>query len=118
MARDRTGWLAGASVLGSVLASACCIVPLVLFSLGVGGAWMANLTALAPYKPIFLVGAGGLIVAGFVSARRHRRQACSADGYCARPLAEHLVTAALWFATLLVLTAAAWPYLLPLLMGE
>ena len=34
-----------------MLASACCIVPLVLVMLGISGAWIANLTALEPYKP-------------------------------------------------------------------
>jgi len=35
-------------IIGALVASSCCIVPLVLFSLGVGGAWIGNLTALAP----------------------------------------------------------------------
>ena len=29
----------------------CCVVPLALFALGVSGAWIANLTQLAPYQP-------------------------------------------------------------------
>ena len=43
----RKGLVASGSVIGAVLASACCILPLVLFSLGIGGAWMSNLTALS-----------------------------------------------------------------------
>src|SRR3546814_4499833 len=50
--RTRTGWAAAGSILGAIAASSCCILPLVLFSLGAGGAWIANLTALAPYQPI------------------------------------------------------------------
>jgi mercuric ion transport protein len=38
-------------LFGAIAASSCCIVPLVLFSLGISGAWIANLTALAPYQP-------------------------------------------------------------------
>jgi len=111
------GWLAGASVVGAVLASACCIVPLVLFSLGIGGAWIANLTALAPYKPVFVTIAIALIVAGLLSVRRGRRRACAAGGYCASTLSARITTAALWLSTALVLTVLAWPYLLPVLMG-
>jgi hypothetical protein len=44
-------WIAGGALIGAVLASACCIVPLVLVMLGISGAWIANLTALEPYKP-------------------------------------------------------------------
>lgn len=115
-ARDQTGLLAGASVLGAVLASACCIVPLVLFSLGIGGVWMANLTALAPYKPVFVTIASGLILAGFVSMRR--RRACEVDGYCASGLSRRITAVALWFSMLLVIAVLLWPYLLPILMGE
>jgi mercuric ion transport protein len=42
-------------VLAAIAASSCCIVPLLLFSLGVSGAWIGNLTRLAPYQPIFVV---------------------------------------------------------------
>jgi mercuric ion transport protein len=42
-------------IVGAVASSACCIAPLVLFSLGISGAWIGNLTALAPYQPYFIV---------------------------------------------------------------
>ena len=51
----RKGWLAAGGVVGAFLASACCIGPLVLLTLGISGAWIGNLTALEPYKPIFAV---------------------------------------------------------------
>ena len=41
-------------ILGAIAASSCCIAPLVLFSLGISGAWIGNLTALAPYQPYFI----------------------------------------------------------------
>ncbi|WP_435104101.1 mercuric transporter MerT family protein [Arhodomonas sp. AD133] len=115
---DRTGVLAGASVLGAVLASSCCIVPLALFSLGIGGAWIATLTALAPYKPIFVVIAGALILAGFISMRRRQRDACDLEGHCASAPGKRITTVVLWLSTLLVIAVIAWPYLLPLLMGD
>lgn len=40
-----------ASALG---ASVCCVAPLLLVSLGIGGAWIGNLTALEPYRPLFI----------------------------------------------------------------
>ena len=43
--------LTAGGVLGALAASSCCIVPLVLFGLGVSGAWIGNLTALATYQP-------------------------------------------------------------------
>ena len=42
-------------VLAGIGASACCVGPLLLLSLGIGGAWIAHLTALEPYRPAFMV---------------------------------------------------------------
>ena len=49
--------------LAAILASACCLGPLVLIALGFSGAWIGNLAVLEPYRPIFigvaLVAVGG-----------------------------------------------------------
>lgn len=44
-----------AGVLAGIGASLCCVGPLVLLSLGFGGAWLADLTALEPARPVFLI---------------------------------------------------------------
>ncbi|HHX4191795.1 mercuric transport protein, partial [Burkholderia contaminans] len=36
--------------LAAILASACCLGPLVLVTLGFSGAWIGNLTVLEPYR--------------------------------------------------------------------
>ena len=41
-------------ILGGLAAGSCCVVPFVLVTVGISGAWIGNLTALAPYKPIFV----------------------------------------------------------------
>lgn len=41
-------------VLAAIAASVCCVGPLVLLSLGVGGAWVSNLTAMTPFRPVFI----------------------------------------------------------------
>ena len=43
-----------AAVLAAMGASLCCIGPLVLLALGISGAWISYLTALEPYRPIFI----------------------------------------------------------------
>jgi MerT mercuric transport protein len=57
-ASDKTG--SGALVIGglaAILASTCCLGPLVLVALGLRGAWIGNLTLLEPYRPVFIAGA-------------------------------------------------------------
>src|SRR5204863_447201 len=47
-------WALLASVAGALGASLCCALPLPLVSLGIGGSWLASLTALGPYWPLFV----------------------------------------------------------------
>ena len=104
-------------ILGALAASSCCIVPLILFSLGIGGAWIGNLTAMAPYKPLFVAGTTGVLGYGFYLAYWKPRRACTQDGAaCARPIPSRLVQLALWIATALVVIAFAFDYVAPLLL--
>ena len=103
-------------ILGAVAASSCCIVPLVLFSLGVGGAWIGNLTALAPYQPIFVAGTAGLLGYGFYLVYWKPRLACADGAACERPIHNRLVQVALWIATVLVIAAFAFNYIASLLL--
>jgi len=112
-----SGLAATGGVLGAVAASSCCIVPLVLFSLGIGGAWIGNLTALAPYQWIFILITLGFLGAGFYLVYRRPNAACAEGETCARPLPNRLVKTALWFATVLVVAALAFPYVAPVLLG-
>ena len=43
-----------ASVLAAIGASVCCVGPLVLLALGIGGSWVGSLTAMEPYRPFFI----------------------------------------------------------------
>jgi mercuric ion transport protein len=72
-------------ILAALGASSCCVIPFVLFSLGVSGAWIADLTALAPYQPLFVAAALACLAGGFVLVRRAARAACAGGASCARP---------------------------------
>ena len=73
--------------LAAILASACCLGPLVLVALGFSGAWIGNLTALEPYRPVFI---GGALVALVLAYRRMYRPvaACEPGEACAAPQAR------------------------------
>ena len=109
--------VAAGGILGALAASSCCILPLLLFSLGIGGAWIGNLTALAPYKPWFVVGTAGVLGYGFYLVYGSSRQACADGAACARPIPNRFVKLALWFATLLAAVALAFDYVAPALLG-
>ena len=116
--RQKTLFASG-SVLGALAMSSCCILPLVLFSLGVTGAWIGNLAALYPYKAYFFVATAGFLAAGFYQAyRKPKAAACGGDGDCGTPISDRINKAVLWGATVLVLAALTFPYYAPLLLDS
>ncbi len=115
--KRQQAWLATGGILGAIAASSCCILPLVLFSLGIGGAWIGNLTALAPYQPIFVTITLGFLGYGYWLVYRKPKIACADGSACARPLPNRTVKLALWLATALVAAAMAFPYVAPILLG-
>lgn len=105
----------GALVAGgmaAILASTCCLGPLVLISLGFSGAWIGNLTVLEPYRPIFL---GVALVSMFFAWRRVFRpaQVCKPGGVCAIPQVRSSYKLLFWVVAVLVLVALGFPYVLP-----
>lgn len=108
------GWFAVGGVVSALLASSCCIAPLVLLTLGVSGAWIGTLTALEPYKPAFLGVALVFIGPGFYQVYFKSKPACEKGPYCARPESAIVTKTALWAATVLVLLATSVDWWAPL----
>ena len=95
--------------LAAILASACCVGPMLLVMLGLSGASLGNLQALAPYRPIFL---GVAVVALFFAWRRIYRPAteCKPNDICAMPQTKRIYKAIFWLVAALVLGALTFPY--------
>lgn len=115
-AAGKEGLAAIGGFLGAIASMSCCILPLALFTLGISGAWIGNLTALEPYQPLFFAATAGFLGAGYYLVYRRPKVVC-ADGSCAHPLPTRIVKGALWLATALALAALAFRYLAPLLLG-
>ncbi len=97
--------------VAALLASTCCLGPLVLVTLGVSGAWIGNLTLLEPYRPMFL---GAAFVALWFAWRWIYRpdQECAPGEVCAVPQVKFAHKAIFWIVAILVLVALAFPYLM------
>jgi mercuric ion transport protein len=109
--QNKAGWLATGGILAALGAASCCVIPFGLFTLGVSGAWIGNLTALEPYQPIFAGVSLGLIGIGAWRVYRKRKVEC-ADGYCATTKADRVAKAGLGTAAILVVVAVAFPYVI------
>ena len=106
-------WGLAGAVAAAVGASVCCLGPLLLLALGVGGAWIGNLTAMEKYRPIWT--AATLVFLGLAFARVYRKpkgDACASGSTCP-PNAGRRNKVLLWIVTALVLALLALPYAIP-----
>jgi len=103
-----------ASVLTGIGASLCCVAPLVLLSLGLSGAWVANLTAFEPVRPVFL-----LLTLFFVGLAFRKlylnSQVCELGKPCADVETIRKQRVIFWIVTIPLLGLLAFPWFAPLL---
>jgi mercuric ion transport protein len=103
--------LAG-GVLAGIGASVCCVGPLLLLSLGIGGAWIAHLTALEPYRPIFIV-----LTVVFLGVAFWRLylvpQICTVGDICVADRTRRTQRILFWIAVPITLAIVASPWILP-----
>lgn len=115
--RDRSARRAGLASVGGILAAlgaaSCCVIPFSLFTLGISGAWISNLTALEPYQPVFAAVTVGFLGYGFYLVYRKPKVACADDSYCAKPSSGRMAKIGLWTATVMVAVALGFPKLAP-----
>jgi mercuric ion transport protein len=116
--RRRQSLMAAGGLLGALAASSCCILPLVLFGLGVSGAWIGNFTRLAPYQPWFIAATLAFLGYGYWLVYRASRRACADGEACARPLPNRVVKTSLILATILVVAALGLDFIAPLFLNS
>jgi mercuric ion transport protein len=99
--------------LAAILASTCCLGPLVLVTIGLSGAWIGNLTLLEPYRPFFIVGA---LVALFFAGQRIFRptQSCQPGEMCSVPRTRRIYKVVFGIVSAFVLVALVFPYVVKL----
>jgi mercuric ion transport protein len=107
---DQTG--SGALLVGglaAILASTCCLGPLVLVALGLSGAWIGNLTLLEPYRPFFI--AGALVALFFAGGKIFRpAQVCQPGEMCGVPRTRRMYKIVFGIVSALVFVALVYPY--------
>lgn len=110
--------------VAAILASSCCLGPLLLVALGFSGAWIGNLTRLEPYRPWFL---GIALLCLALASRRIFGKAgsrastpiaiftppdgqCAPEMPCANPKSKKLQKIFFILVCLLVVVAFLFPY--------
>ena len=111
-ARRSGPWALAAAAVAAVLASSCCLIPLLLVSVGFSAGWLADLRALQPYSTILtVVAVGALVIASFYLLRGKAPCVVATDSRAGRyykPL--FWIVALLTLALLIVPLLAPWFY--------
>lgn len=97
------------ALLAAIGASVCCVVPLLLVLLGISGAWIAQLTALDPWRPWFI--AATLLCLGLAFWTLYGPSSrCRTEGVCVEPAVLRRRRFWLWAATLLIVLLLLFPH--------
>ncbi len=111
---DRSAVSIGASVVASIGASLCCVVPLVLVTAGLGGAWLSALHGFAPYRPVFVLIALAALGLAYWQLFPRTDPQCEPDQACADPGVQRRRKAVFWTVAIAVAALLAFPYYVPL----
>lgn len=98
-----------AAALAAIGASLCCVAPLVLLALGVGGTWISSLTALEPYRWIFVTITMGFLFLAFRKLYLLPRQ-CAPGEVCALPGTLRNQRVIFWVVSAMLVALLTFPY--------
>ncbi|HEY3205089.1 MAG TPA: mercuric transporter MerT family protein [Thermoanaerobaculia bacterium] len=100
--------LEGGAIGSAIAASICCVGPLALALLGLGGG--AILVALAPYRPIFIGACALFLGAAFYAAYKPTPAAkCAPGSACAATADRRRQRFLLWFITVVTVLVVTFP---------
>lgn len=110
---DKTTSLLGVgAVLAAIGASVCCVGPLLLLSLGIGGAWMSTLTSMETVRPFFLILTLIFIALGYRKLYLVPEN-CAEGEACAKPEVKKNQRTIFWIGSVLILLLLAFPWYAP-----
>lgn len=95
--------------LAAIGASVCCIGPLVLLGLGIGGTWISYLTAFEPYQPIFVIITFVFLYLSYRKLYILPRQ-CANGESCALPSVQRNQRIIFWTVSVLLIALITFPY--------
>ena len=105
-----------AGAISALGASTCCVLPLVLVSVGVGGAWVAQLRELERFYYVFVAIALGAF--GYAFYRLYLRPVpCAPDTACAAPQVRRRQRIAFWATLVAAKALVLSPFYVPYFLG-
>jgi len=118
-ARTTPTWFAAVGLvtgLGAVVASSCCVIPLGLAALGAGAGVLGGLEAVAAWRVPLLSASALAVVGGWGACWLKRPVECGSGASCATPERSRATLTLLLCASAIMLAAASWSYIDPVLL--
>jgi len=105
-----------AGVISALGASTCCVLPLILVSVGVGGAWVAQLRELERFYYVFIAFAIGAF--GYAFYRLYLVPTpCAPDTACASPQVRRRQRIAFWVTLVTAKALVLSPFYVSYFLG-
>tara|TARA_B100000749_G_scaffold278647_1_gene269762 strand:+ start:338 stop:688 length:351 start_codon:yes stop_codon:yes gene_type:complete len=107
-----TTWTKGSligAIIAAVIASLCCIGPLFLLTIGLGGAWVSTLTQLDYLRPIGIIITVIFLILAFWKLYITSKH-CSIDKSCASPQILRIQRIIFWIVTVALILLLAFPW--------
>nr|WP_036300939.1 mercuric transporter MerT family protein [Methylomarinum vadi] len=111
-----TSWLGIGAILAAIGASVCCVGPLLLLTLGIGGAWMSMLTSMETVRPFFII-----LTLVFISLGYRKLylipENCEEGQACVSSDVKQKQRLLFWIGSGLILLLLAFPWYAPFFMA-
>jgi mercuric ion transport protein len=109
--KQKTLWLGMGTILAAIGASVCCVGPLLLLSLGFGGAWMSTLTSMEAVRPFFFALTLLLIWMGFMKVYLSDDE-CQDSDVCVDPKVHRNQRIIFWIGSISILLLLSVPWII------
>lgn len=94
------------ATLAALGASLCCLGPVILITMGIGGSWMSSMSALEPYRPIFIA----ITFIFLFLAYRKLYLLPAKCGSCTEPSALKKQRIIFWIISVIAIALVTFPY--------
>lgn len=112
---EASSWLGIGAVLAAIGASVCCVGPLLLISLGIGGAWISAFTSMETVRPYFII-----LTLIFIGLGYRKLffvpDSCKEGEACAVPEVKHKQRMIFCSGSALILLLLGFPWYAPFFM--
>ncbi len=110
-------WTTAGGILSALgICAACCLLPFVLVSVGIAGAWVGMLGSLGRYKWILIAVTAALLGYGFYVVYWKAKPTCAAAPDCKTCRSSRSMRIGLWVGTILAISGIVFEYIEPMLI--